>query len=305
MPRQTPYQAVRGRLASRLQDAVAQLPHHWERLGDVLVLRGVSRAFGEDAEEVARIYAETLGARLVLEDRHGITGDRREPTMKRLWGTGPSETTFTQDRIRYTLDAQRLMFSSGNLSERQRMGRTDATGQTVVDLFAGIGYFTLPLLVHAGARKAIACELNPLAAHYLEKNAAMNGVVDRLEIRRGDCREVAPRGIGDRVVSGWFPHGHQYLETALNAVRGAGGILHYHDTAHAERARAELTDNLHAAARRSGRRIAAVQVHIVKNYAPGVVHAVADVQVGPIPEGEAGKPGPGTIPCDRTEPDPP
>lgn len=304
MPRQTPLQTVQGRLADRLPGDLRRLPHRWQRLGDVLVLRGVSRVFGEQAEEVARVYAETLGARLVLEDLDGVSGALREPTMKRLWGTGSAETTFTQDRIRYTLDAERLMFSSGNLSERQRMGRLDARTETVVDLFAGIGYFTLPLLVHAGAREAIACELNPIAAHYLEKNAAANGVADRLEIRVGDCRAVAPRGVGDRVVAGWFPHGHEHLETALNAVRPTGGLLHYHDTAHAARAHEELTAHLHRAAGRCGRSLAQVHVRIVKNYAPGVVHAVADARVAPIPGEETGRPGRGTPPEAQTEPSP-
>lgn len=51
----------------------------------------------------------------------------------------------------YSLDVTRCMFSSGNTHERQRVGRLPAAGEVVVDLFTGIGYFTLPLLVHAGA----------------------------------------------------------------------------------------------------------------------------------------------------------
>ncbi len=52
----------------------------------------------------------------------------------------------------YSLDVTRCMFSSGNVTERTRMGKLRASGETVVDLFAGIGYYTLPLLVHAGER---------------------------------------------------------------------------------------------------------------------------------------------------------
>ena len=42
------------------------------------------------------------------------------------------------------------MFSSGNTTERQRMGRLQCAGETVVDLYAGIGYYTLPFLCKAG-----------------------------------------------------------------------------------------------------------------------------------------------------------
>jgi hypothetical protein len=41
----------------------------------------------------------------------------------------------------------RSMFSPGNISEKLRVASFDCEGETVVDLFAGIGYFTLPYLV--------------------------------------------------------------------------------------------------------------------------------------------------------------
>lgn len=55
--------------------------------------------------------------------------------------------------VLFSLDATRCMFSSGNVTERGRMGGLDAAGETVVDLFTGIGYYTLPLLARAGAAK--------------------------------------------------------------------------------------------------------------------------------------------------------
>lgn len=281
--------AIRARLAP-LGLPVERLPRSWELLGDVLVLRHVRRDFGVQAEVVAESYAAELGARLVLEDRAGVQGERREPTMDRLWGSGSGETTLVQDRIRYILDAERLMFSSGNLPERQRMGRVDARGEHVVDLFAGIGYFTLPLLVHGKVQRVTACEVNPLAARYLRKNATANGVDGRLEVREGDCRMVAPKHVADRVLSGWFPHGHQYLDVAMNAMRVEGGMLHYHDTARADDPEAELQGTLERAALESDRPLRSCQVRVVKSFSPGVVHAVADAAIGPL--GETRNPAP-------------
>lgn len=56
--------------------------------------------------------------------------------------------------------------------------------------FAGIGYFTLPYLVHAGASHIHACEWNPDAVEALKKNLVVNGVSDRCTIHQGDNRQV-------------------------------------------------------------------------------------------------------------------
>lgn len=55
--------------------------------------------------------------------------------------------THQENGIVYSFDATKCMFSSGNLSEKRRMAHLDCRDEIVVDLFAGIGYFTLPFLV--------------------------------------------------------------------------------------------------------------------------------------------------------------
>ena len=60
----------------------------------------------------------------------------------------------------------------------------------LVYLFIGIGYFTLPYLVHAKAKKLIACEWNPHAAEALKNNLKLNKVAERCEVLEGDNRLV-------------------------------------------------------------------------------------------------------------------
>lgn len=54
----------------------------------------------------------------------------------------------------------------------------------------GIGYFTLPILVHAKARHVHACEWNPNAIHSLKRNLHENKVSDRCTVYEGDNRDV-------------------------------------------------------------------------------------------------------------------
>ena len=66
------------------------------------------------------------------------------------------------------------MFSAGNGTEKKRVAQMNSRGMVIVDLYAGIGYFTLPYLVHGLAKFVHACEWNPDAVAALRRNLAEN-----------------------------------------------------------------------------------------------------------------------------------
>lgn len=66
--------------------------------------------------------------------------------------------------------------TTGNVTERTRAGGLPASGETVVDLYTGIGYYTLPLLARAGVAKVYACEWNPHALEALRWGVCVGGV---------------------------------------------------------------------------------------------------------------------------------
>lgn len=70
----------------------------------------------------------------------------RDSTLELLVGDN-GWVTHHENGILYSFDATKCMFSSGNRSEKLRMARLYCENETVVDLFAGIGYFVLPFLV--------------------------------------------------------------------------------------------------------------------------------------------------------------
>lgn len=55
---------------------------------------------------------------------------------------------------------------------------------------SGIGYFTLPYLVHAHAKHVHACEWNPEAIEALKVNLQLNAVFHKCTIHESDNRKV-------------------------------------------------------------------------------------------------------------------
>lgn len=251
----------------------SSLPRKWELLGDVLILR-LPQELLPYRTELAQAYARELDAKAVLNEVGHVRGQTRRPQMDLLYGSD-TETVHREGGVLYKLDPLKVMFSSGNVDEKQRMARLDCRGETVVDMFAGIGYFTLPLAVRARAKKVIACEINPDAFHYLKENIALNKVEGVVEPVLGDNRALEGEGFADRVVMGYFDT-EPYLPTALRIVK-AGGMVHYHDLARLDETPGKLIQAIDRAC--NGRKYEVVLVHEAKSYGPCKSHMVADFRL--------------------------
>src|SRR6059058_300491 len=251
-------------------------PRRWKRIGDVVVLR-LRPAAQEHAKEIGRIYGSVLGARTVLENRSGIHGPLRTPDVRVLWGDG-TETVHVEAGVRYALDVAQVMFSAGNTEERSAIAGRIRPGAVVADLFAGIGYFTLPIAARGRAERIYACELNPTSYAYLVRNLRLNRVTNVVPLQ-GDCRLVMPHGVADWVILGHFD-ARDYLDVAFRALRGKGTIV-YHELCPKEQYPDALTRRVTAAARSHWMNVRAIRTRIVKSYAPGIVHCAAEVQVAP------------------------
>lgn len=253
-----------------------QAPRGWERIGDILVVR-VPRAGRAQAKAIGEIFGTVLGARTVVEDVSGIHGPLRTPEVRFLWGDG-TETVHVESGVRYALDVARLMFSSGNLAERTGVARRVRPGAVVVDLFAGIGYFTLPIALRSRARTIFACELNPVGFRYLVENLRLNRATNVVPLL-GDCRTVAPQGVADWVIMGHFD-ARDYLDVAFRALRGKGRIV-YHEVCPKEQFPDAFARRLAAAARSHWMNVTRMETRIVKSYAPGIVHVAAELEAAP------------------------
>jgi Met-10+ like-protein len=217
------------------------------------------------------------------------------PVSGRPDTTGPGSPgwiTVTEQGIRQSLDMTRVMFSRGNITEKIRFAKVVQEGDVLVDLYAGIGYYTLPALVHGKAAHVYACEWNEHAACALAFNLKANAVYERSTIFVGDCRTSAKDhslvDICDRVSLGLLPSSEGGWRTAVRALRrSTGGWLHIHGNVPEKEQTTWVLWLCRCLARITVEEVlpdwavVCTNVERVKSFAPTVYHYVADVLVGP------------------------
>ena len=211
------------------------LPKRWEKFADVALLPRT--AFTEEGWNDLRgpeLWSAIASALKV--NRIGkigeIIGEKRESTVELLRGED-DWVIRRENGIDYGYNFTQCMFSAGNVNERRRMGEVGGVEETVVDLFSGIGYYTLPMLVNSQVNHVHCCEWNPNAIRALKWSLDRNNVANRCTIHEGDNRLTATNlsGQADRVILGLLPTAEGGFELAINCLKKIGGCLHIHGIA--------------------------------------------------------------------------
>jgi tRNA wybutosine-synthesizing protein 2 len=239
-------------------------------IGDILVVKN-------DVEDVDELLKTPGVNRIVKLGR--ITGLKREPEVEVIVGEG-TETVHRENKCGFKLDVSRIMWSKGNTTERKRMSLLPEDGEIIVDMFAGIGYFSIPMAVHSNPKQIYSLEINPVSYGYLCENIKINKVESVVKPILGNCREVAPQdAVADRVLMGYIGNTHEYLDVAMGVLK-EGGTLHYHESVPDIIKFKRPVERIINAAKISGRgEVEILNARIIKPYSPGVYHVVVDAKI--------------------------
>lgn len=279
-------------IAIRNQLSLDEIPSKYELVGDVLMIpESALQASGWQREDL-HIWAHLaacFGLKRVARKAKVDAGAMRQSRVVMLWPPGADTwVKVVENGISFNFDITRIMFCSGNCTERMRASRFPVAGETIVDLYCGIGYYTLPFLVYGNAAMVHACELNPDSVAALRRNLDEAKIeASRYTIHLGDNRESIGRlsDVADRVSLGLLPSSEEGWKLAVQALKTSGGMLHVHENVHEKLLTSgEWIDyclrkfrDLFIAHEKN---LVPKCLHIerVKSYAPRIYHIVADIQ---------------------------
>lgn len=215
-----------------IDELCREIPKKWEKYGDLVIFDGnlyfISSTWKTLMPELWVIICVTMNVTRIAVNFNIKSDKFRTPKIELVYGNS-TWVDFIDNRIKYSWDIEKTMFCAGNAPERHRIATLNCKGEVVLDLYAGIGYFTLPYLVRTGASLVHACEWSPHAISALKHNLKQNNVFDKCVIHEGDNRLVCPIKIADRVNMGLLPSCRNAWKTACLALKPSGGVLHIHE----------------------------------------------------------------------------
>jgi tRNA (guanine37-N1)-methyltransferase len=181
------------------------------------------------------------------------------------------------------LDVGKVYFNPRLSHEHLRVARQIQAGESVVDMFAGIGPFAILIGHRQPSSQVFAVELNPDAHAYLRENVLINKVHQSVTPIQGDSKQLAEtrlRAIADRVIMNYPTGSEQFLDAACGILKPNGGIVHYYSF---ETPRVELDESetkFRQGIESAGRKVTGILArHLLREVAPYRYLHVLDARV--------------------------
>lgn len=212
-------------LTSRAKHLPKMAGGAFDLIGDIAITKIRER---ERALSLAASLMETHpNIRSVYLDK-GITGPYRLRDLELISGDARTETQYRENGVVFRLDVSKAYFSPRLATERMFVSREAGEGEFIIDMFAGIGAFSLNIAKVRKARIA-AIDSNPEAIRYMRESIGMNRLLGTIEPFLGDSSDIIG-GLedADRIIMNLPHESHQYLERALGKLKN-NGILHYYE----------------------------------------------------------------------------
>jgi tRNA (guanine37-N1)-methyltransferase len=235
---------------------IASVYGSYDVVGDIAVVR-LTEASRRHSRSIAEAVMAVHGnVRTVLAQVGDVAGEFRLRRLELVAGEAGTLTVHRESGCVFAVDVERCYFSTRLSYERMRVAGLVRDGETVVNMFAGVGCFSVVMARHSGVGRVYSVDVNPAAFELMRENVRLNGVYGRVVPVLGDAGKVVDerlRHVADRVLMPLPAKAFDYLPHAVLALKPSGGWVHYYDFEHAgkgedvvEKVRLKVSAKLHS-----------------------------------------------------------
>ena len=224
-----------------LQDVLSeeeneQLISAFDQIGDIIIVRIPDSLISKKQIIGKTLLEQVSTANSIFYQSSPVEGDFRTRQLEVIAGENKTQTEYRENGCRFIVDVEKAFFSPRLSTERERIAGLVKDGEVVVNMFGGVGMFSLL------AAKDTVCtvyniDINPVAAQLCKENAQINKLKGEVISLNGDATKVIEEQLtekADRVLMLLPERSDEFLDSALNCLKKEG-IIHYYSHIHADR----------------------------------------------------------------------
>lgn len=227
---------LKGKLSDR---ELALVYKSYDIVGDIAVIR-ISDSILHRKETIAdALMKQHKQIKAVWRQSSPVSGDFRLRKLEWIKGDKRTETTYKEHGCQFKVDLKACYFSPRLGFERMRIAElVGDNNEVVVNMFAGVGAYSIIIAKHSMVDKIYSLDINPIAMQYQLENVLINKMINKVFPIKGDAAIVIEqqlKHVADRVLMPLPERAHEYLSSALSAIKLQGGWIHYYSFEYAKK----------------------------------------------------------------------
>ena len=263
-------------------DEVSQVYSAFDQIGDIVIIKIPNELMPKKKFIADTILAHVKSAKAVFAQVSPVRGDYRVRNLEFIAGENRTITEYKEHGCRFRVDVAKTFFSPRLSTERLRIANMVGEGETIVNMFAGVGTYSILMARMNKTCKVYSIDSNAVAAELCEANAKLNKVQDRVVSIHGDAGEVIKdklAGQADRVLMPLPESAKEFVDSAVLALKKKG-VVHYFIHIRADNKKTSKNLGLQDAHKAFVKYNHIVQqVRVVRGVGPRIYQIVADVLV--------------------------
>jgi tRNA (guanine37-N1)-methyltransferase len=263
-------------------DEVSQVYSAFDQIGDIVIIKIPNELMPKKKYIADTILAHVKSAKAVFAQVSPVRGDYRVRNLEFIAGENRTITEYKEHGCRFRVDVAKTYFSPRLSTERLRIANMVGEGETIVNMFAGVGTYSILMARMNKTCKVYSIDSNAVAAELCEANAKLNKVQDRVVSIHGDAGEVIKdklAGQADRVLMPLPESAKEFVDSAVLALKKKG-VVHYFIHIRADNKKTSKNLGLQDAHKAFVKYNHIVQqARVVRGVGPRIYQIVADVLV--------------------------
>jgi tRNA (guanine37-N1)-methyltransferase len=264
------------------QEETAQVYSAFDQIGDIVIIKIPDELMPKKKLIADAILVNVKTAKAVFAQLSAVKGDFRVRDLEFIAGENRTVTEYKEHACRFKVDVARAYFSPRLSTERLRIAEMVNNDETIVNMFAGVGTYSVVIARMNKTCRVYSIDSNSAASELDKINAKLNKVQDRVFSICGDAAEVIKAklaGQANRVLMPLPERAKEFVDSAVLALKEKG-IVHYfaHVKADSKKAGRELgLEDARDAFAEYDHHVLATR--IVREVGPRIYQIVADVSV--------------------------
>jgi tRNA (guanine37-N1)-methyltransferase len=217
---------------------VAVVYKSYDVIGDIAVVRIPEQALQHRGVIAEALMVQHKHVKSVWRQSGPVSGELRLRDLELIGGEDRTVTIHKEYGCLFKVDISKCYFSPRLAFERMRIAGLVGEESVVVNMFAGVGCYSIVIAKHSYVSKVYSIDVNSEAVEYMRENILLNKVVDKVIPLEGDARSIingSLRGKAGRVLMPLPERAIEYLDSAVSAVKAPRGWIHYYGFEHASK----------------------------------------------------------------------